>query len=180
VKVVPSAALSCSAVSRCYGRGATAALDSDALALDMGTYFQTNLAHVLPHTATPADTASRAAAAETTTAAAVDVGDAALAAAALTLAAGSSSSSGGGSGGRQDCACAELSLYSVCPRSLQARVKVWGSSLSFKEGTQQTSRGYFQAPGRVDVPAEGMSVFLRGNMPCRDSTSEQDAHPALG
>lgn len=191
--IAPSAALSCSAVSCCYGRGATAALDSDALALNMGTYFQANLAHVLPHTAAPAVAASRAAASEVTVAAAADAGDAALAATALTLAAGSNSSSsnsssggggGSGSGGRQDCACAELSLYSVCPRSLQARVKVWSSSLSFKEGTQQTSRGYFQAPGRIDcwqigIASHAVTCCQQDVTYDKGSTDQQDAYPVL-
>lgn len=133
----------------------------------MGVYYQHHLARLLPHAVHPAPSSSSSASSAadavglsaTATAA---VGDAAVAAAALTLASGSSSNSSGsstGSGCSSSCsgsaATAELSLYSVCPRSLQGRVKVWGSQLSFKEGTQQVGRGYFQAPGRCVLGCVG-------------------------
>lgn len=40
-----------------------------------------------------------------------------------------------------------LQLYSILPRTLHERAKLWLNNLTFREGTQQIVKSYFDAPG---------------------------------
>jgi hypothetical protein len=127
------------------------------LALDMGSYYIESLAAVLPLATapTPSEPKHGTASAAIDAAAVVEqLGDAAVAAAALALAAGKNSQGADGSSPSSSSSSsasvvgiAELQLYSISPRSLQGRAKMFGSALNLKACTQQTTPGYFQAPG---------------------------------
>lgn len=139
------AACACAACSVlagcCRGIDPGTQLETDVLALDMGAYYTDTAARLLQQAAAPGADSTRSAA-SVATATATEIGNAAVAGAALAMAAGSCSSSSHGYGSVGD-----LCVYSVTPRSLQERVKLWKDTLNFKPGTQQTARGYFQAPG---------------------------------
>jgi hypothetical protein len=147
------------AVGSCCGARQATGLDTDPLALDMGSFYLDSLSTTVLLAAGGASAAtSTATATATATAAALaaELGDARLAAAALPMAHGYSSSSsspaglGGGSGGSAG-SMGQLVLYSVCPRSLQSRAQAWGSALNLPVGMQQTNAGYFAAPGAVGL-----------------------------
>jgi class 3 adenylate cyclase len=62
-----------------------------------------------------------------------------------------------------------LRVYTVLPACLAARAKVWGSSLSLKEGWRQTDRGFFDAPGAVTA----------ATLTPRDAAPAADAMPRV-
>lgn len=106
----------------------SAPLDTDALVLHMGQYYLPSLAAVIPAAA------GEPAGGPELSPAALGIEDAAVAAAAGAVI----------RGGTPDF---QLQLYSVLPRKLQSFAKVWKNRLTFREGTQQTCYGYFDAPG---------------------------------
>jgi hypothetical protein len=107
----------------------TTPLETDALVLDMGEYYQPSLAAVIPSAS-----GELANTAVDLSPAALDISDAAVAAAAGAMV-------------RSPAPSFQLQLYSVIPRCLQANSKVWMGQLTFREPTQQTRVGYFCAPG---------------------------------
>ncbi|KAF6255371.1 hypothetical protein COO60DRAFT_215437 [Scenedesmus sp. NREL 46B-D3] len=127
-------------------------LETDALVLDMGEYYQPSLAPVIPSA-----NGESASTALDLSPAALCVGDAAAAAAAGALV-------------RSPVQSFQLQLYSVMPRCLQANAKVWMGQLAFREATQQTRVGYFCAPGagRGDLHTV---CFIRGRAELRVARS---------
>lgn len=152
--------------------------DTDALLLDLGEYFLPTLAPVIPAAAggevnplsrdsttsspqaPPAATASQGprnkdvdmctaipVAAEGPSAASAAIFDAGVAAVAAAMY---------GSSAVPGLAGESLQLYSILPRSLHQRAKLCSNSLTFREGTQQTIRSYFDAPGMVQVNCVGI------------------------
>jgi len=89
-----------------------------------------------------------------TAAALSDAEDAGLAASAVAVYAGGSRGAAGSGGVEQY----HLHLYAIHPRSLSVRAQYFGSRLSFKEGTRQVRKSYFEAPGegRDDGVAAGL------------------------
>jgi hypothetical protein len=122
--------LFCSCLMGVVGRPIEAApLETDALILDMGEYYQPSLSSIIPSA-----NGELANTAVDLSPPALDITDAAVAAAA-------------GAVVRSPAPSFQLQLYSVMPRCLQANAKVWMGQLAFREATQQTRVGYFCAPG---------------------------------
>jgi hypothetical protein len=107
----------------------TAPLETDALVLDMGEYYQPSLGPIIPSA-----NGELANTAVDLSPPALNIADAAVAAAAGAMV-------------RSPAPSFQLQLYSVMPRCLQANAKVWMGQLTFREPTQQTRVGYFCAPG---------------------------------
>eukprot|EP00775_Hariotina_reticulata_P004663 gene4663-4916_t len=87
--------------------------------------------------------ASASADAAVTAAAEADAEDAGLAASALAVYAGGSRGGAAGGGMEQY----HLHLYAIHPHSLSVRAQYFGSHLTFKQGTRQVRKSYFEAPG---------------------------------
>jgi hypothetical protein len=49
-------------------------------------------------------------------------------------------------GNNADTACHHIKLYSICPRALAHRSKIWKGRLNFKEEMHRLSKGFFDAP----------------------------------
>ncbi|WIA32818.1 hypothetical protein OEZ86_006000 [Tetradesmus obliquus] len=121
-----------------------APLETDALVLDMGEYYQPSLGPIIPSAS-----GELANTAVDLSPSALDVEDAAVAAAAGAMV-------------RSPAPAFQLQLYSVLPRCLQANAKVWMGQLTFREPTQQTRVGYFCAPGAgvADLSSQQQSPEL--------------------
>ncbi|WIA12661.1 hypothetical protein OEZ85_006309 [Tetradesmus obliquus] len=121
-----------------------APLETDALVLDMGEYYQPSLGPIIPSAS-----GELANTAVDLSPSALDVDDAAVAAAAGAMV-------------RSPAPAFQLQLYSVLPRCLQANAKVWMGQLTFREPTQQTRVGYFCAPGAgvADLSSQQQSPEL--------------------